>query len=68
MLQISKEVIVQQGSMLYIKLLTQDDAFKSYVNKAMLLSHFKYISNLKSFFRFRKVAIIYTCHVILKSS
>jgi hypothetical protein len=37
MLQISKEVIVQQGSMLYIKLLTQDDAFKFYVNKAMLL-------------------------------
>ena len=54
-----------------IKLLTQNDVFKYYVNKIILLSHFKYKYNFSSSVdfvcRYRKVTLIYTCQVILKS-
>lgn len=53
-----------------IKLMTQDDVFKCYVNKAILLSHFKKISHLMSaiklFFSSRKVPIMYTFRVVLE--
>jgi hypothetical protein len=64
-----------------ITLLTQDDVFKCYVNKTMLLSHLKKdialnvfsqclhsMSSVNFAFSSRKVTIMYTCRVVLESS